>query len=105
MGRERLANRRGSISFNFEHRGLGGYRLTYSQFSDGRVAEVFLNNHRTNSAADVDARDAAIILSFALQYGADLAAIGKALSRDPRGAPSGVMGTAVDLLLKEKGVR
>jgi hypothetical protein len=101
MARERLANRRGSISFNFEHRGLG-YTCTYSRFGDGRVAEIFVNNHKVNSAVDVDARDAAIILSFALQYGADISAIGKALCRDPRGNPSGVMGVAIDLLAKEK---
>jgi hypothetical protein len=98
MNRERLPNRRHSTSFNFEHRGLG-YACTFSRFADGRVAEVFLSNHKVNSAVDVDARDAAIILSFALQHRADLSAIAKALSRDPRGTPTGVMGTVLDHLL------
>jgi hypothetical protein len=97
MPRERLPNRRRSTSFNFEHRGLG-FTCTFSRFADGRVAEVFLTNHKVASAVDVDARDAAIVLSFALQHGADLAAIAKALSRDPRGTPTGVMGTVLDLL-------
>jgi hypothetical protein len=104
MARERLPNRRGSITFNFEHRGLG-YTCSYSRFADGRVAEVFLTNHKVASGVDVDARDAAIILSFALQHGADISAIGKALCRDPRGHPSGVMGAVVDLLANEKGFR
>jgi hypothetical protein len=102
MGRERLANRRGSVSFDFEHKGVRGFALTYSKFADGRVAEVFIQNCKTDSAADVNARDGAIVLSFALQFGADLSAIAKALCRDSQGRPSGVMGTALDLLLKEK---
>jgi hypothetical protein len=104
MARQRLPNRRGSTSFCFEHRGLG-YSCSYSRFADGRIAELFITNHKVASAVDVDARDAAIILSFALQHGADISAIGKALCRDPRGNPSGVMGAALDLLAKEGGTR
>jgi hypothetical protein len=102
MPRQRLPNRRRSISRNLEHRSLG-FTCTFSQFADGRIAEVFLTNHKVASAVDVDARDAAIILSFALQYGADLSAIRKALCRDPRGNPSGIMGAVLDLLAKEEG--
>jgi hypothetical protein len=51
-----------------------------------------INNHRANSAADVNARDAAIILSFALQNGADVEAISRALSRNSQGRPSGPLG-------------
>jgi hypothetical protein len=96
--RTRLPNRRCSVSFNFEHRGLG-FTCTYSRFADGRIGELVLSNHKVNSAVDVDARDAAIILSFALQHDADLSAIARALSRDPRGTPTGVMGTVLDRLL------
>jgi ribonucleoside-diphosphate reductase alpha chain len=69
--RQRLPNRRGSISFSFRVGGLS-YSATYSKFHDGRVAQVFLQNHRTNSGADVNARDAAIAASLALQCGVDL---------------------------------
>jgi hypothetical protein len=102
MARERLPNRRGSISFNFEHRGLG-FTRTYSCFSNGRVAELFITNHKVASAVDVDARDAAIILSFALQFGADISAIGKALCRDPRRNPRGVIGAALHIIAAEEG--
>jgi hypothetical protein len=95
--RQRLPNRRRSTSFCVEHWGLG-FTCTYSRFPDGRIGELFVSNHKVNSAVDVDARDAAIILSFALQYGADLSAIAKALSHDPRGTPSGVMGTVLDII-------
>jgi hypothetical protein len=100
MSREHLPNRRPSINFNFEHRGLS-YTATYSCFADGRVAEVFVNNHKVNSAVDIDARDSAVILSFALQHGADLSLIARALSRDPQGKPTGLMGAVVDLIIAE----
>jgi hypothetical protein len=45
------------------------------------------------------ARDAGIVLSLALQHGCDLWEIARALSRDPRGAPSGILGVLVDRLL------
>jgi len=98
MPRQRLANRRAALTFDFEHAGLK-YTATVGRFPNGRVSELFLRNHKSNSGADVAAHDAAIILSFALQYGADLATIAKALSRDPRGTPTGVMGTVLDRLL------
>src|SRR2546427_7685551 len=102
--RQRLPNRRCSVSFNFEHRGLGGFTCSFSRFADGRIAEVFLQNHKSNSGADVAVRDAGIILSFALQHGADLLAIARALSRDPRGTPTGILGVVLDHLAEDEGL-
>jgi hypothetical protein len=96
MPRTRPSDRRHSANQSLQFMGMG-WTYTHSRFADGRIAEVFVNNHKSNSAADVSARDAAIILSFALQHGADLSAIGKALSRDSHGRPSGVMGAVIDL--------
>jgi hypothetical protein len=88
MTRQRLPNRRASTSFEFEVAGLR-YTATVSYFADGRIAETFLQNHKSNSAADVNARDAAIAFSFAVQHGADPEAIRRALCRDSRGNASG----------------
>jgi len=96
--RQHLPNRRAALTFDVEQEGLK-YTVTVGKFPDGRVSELFIQNHKTNSGADVAARDAGIILSFALQHGADLSAIARALSRDPRGTPTGVMGTVLDRLL------
>ena len=95
--RRRLANRHASENFSFE---LGGLRFTatVSRFPDGKVAELFLNNHKSGNHSDIIARDAAIILSFALQYGADIEAIRKALCRDAVGHALGPVGTALDLI-------
>jgi hypothetical protein len=100
--RERLASRRDSISFDLEVAGLH-YTATVSQFPDGRIGELFLNNHKSNSAADTNARDSAIVFSFAVQHGADAEAIRRALCRDSQGRASGPLGIALDLLLGEGG--
>jgi hypothetical protein len=65
------------------------------------VGEIFLSNHKSNSTADVNARDAAIAFSFAVQHGADPDAIRRALSRDGRGNASGPLGAALDVIAKE----
>jgi hypothetical protein len=83
----------------FEVGGLR-YTATVGRFADGRISEIFLRNHKSNSTADVNAHDAAIALSFAVQYGADPDAIRHALSRDSRGNASGPLGAALDHLAK-----
>jgi hypothetical protein len=95
--RQRLPNRRASETFSLECAGLR-YTATVSRFDDGRVAEVFLSNHKTNSSADVNARDAAIATSIALQFGADLETIRKALCRDSHGRATGPLGCALDMI-------
>lgn len=98
MTRARLPNRRASETFNLECAGLA-YTCTVGRFADGRVAEVFLSNHKAGSAADTAARDAAISASLALQHGADLETLRRALCRDGAGRASGVLGAALDRLV------
>jgi hypothetical protein len=93
--RSRLPNRRASETFSLECAGLT-YTATVSRFADGRIGEIFLSNHKTDSAADVNARDAAIVTSLAIQFGADIETIRKALCRDSHGRPSGPLGAALD---------
>src|SRR5262245_41999706 len=97
MTRGRLPNRRASISFDFEVGGLS-YTATVSRFSDGRIDEVFLNNHKSNSAADTAARDSAIVFSIAVQHGADPELIRRALCRDGNGNAGGPLGAALDII-------
>jgi ribonucleoside-diphosphate reductase alpha chain len=99
--RERLPNRRASISFEVEAGGLK-YTATVSRYADGRIGELFLNNHKSNSAADCNARDSAITFSFAIQHGADPHAIRRALCRDSQGRASGPLGAALDLLFGDE---
>jgi ribonucleoside-diphosphate reductase alpha chain len=97
MSRQRLADRRASETFSLECAGLS-YIATVSRFDDGRLAEVFLSNHKAGSQADTAARDSAIVCSIALQFGADIETIRKALCRDSRGDASGPLGAALGML-------
>jgi len=101
MNRERLPNRRAAETLDLEIAGLR-YTCTIGRFPDGSIAELFLSNHKINSAADTNARDAAIVFSFAIQHGADPEAIRGALSRDSRGRASGPLGAVLDLLLGDE---
>ena len=102
MNRQRLANRREAETFELEVGGLL-YTCTVGRFPDGAIGELFLNNHKSNSAADVSARDAAITFSIAIQHGADPEVIRRALCRDARGNASGPLGAALDLIAGEDG--
>jgi hypothetical protein len=96
--RRRLPNRRPSETFELEAQGLK-YTCTFSRLTDGRISELFLSNHKTNSSADVNARDAAITFSIAVQHGADPQIICRALCRDGNGRASGPLGAALDQIL------
>jgi hypothetical protein len=97
MTRRRLANRRPATTFELTVADLR-YTCTVGQFPDGSIAELFLANPKSNSAADINARDAGIVFSIAMQCGADPEAIRRALSRDSQGHASGPLGTALDLI-------
>jgi hypothetical protein len=95
--RRALPQRRRSISFNFECAGLH-YTCTAGYFPDGTLAEVFLSNTRPFSQSDVNARDAGVAASLALQFGCPPDVLRKALLRDPRGKASSPLGEALDQL-------
>ena len=95
--RHQLANRRASENFTFELNGLR-FTATVSRFADGRISELFLNNHKAGNQSDTNACDSAIILSLAAQHGADLDVIRKALCRDGEGRALGPVGRALDIL-------
>jgi hypothetical protein len=99
--RKRLPNRRGSRTIAFEKNGQR-FTASYGFFADGTLAEIFLNNSKAGNDVDTSARDAAIACSFALQYGVDLDALRKALSREGGGKPIGVLGEALDRIAAER---
>lgn len=101
MTRQRLPNRRTAETFQLQVGGLH-YTCSVGRFPDGSIGELFLNNHKTNSAADTNARDAAITFSIAVQHGADPEVIRKALCRDSQGRASGPLGEALDRIAAER---
>jgi hypothetical protein len=93
--RDHLPNRRACETSSFEHGGAG-FTMTVGHYADGRIGELFISAAHANSALDTLASDAAIAISFALQHGADLAAIRAAMKRNSQGAPSSPIGAALD---------
>jgi len=103
--RERLPDRRRSETFDFDVPAgttVLRYTATVGYYPNGCVGELFLNNHKSNSTADTNARDAAIAFSFAVQHGADIEEIRRALCRESNGRASGPLGTALDILALQK---
>jgi hypothetical protein len=93
--RRRLPQRRASETFDVEAQGLK-FTATVSRFADGSVAEIFMCNCKAGSMAEINAQDAAVICSIALQHGVSLEVIRRALMRDAQGRASGPLGTALD---------
>src|SRR5215469_5799597 len=96
--RRRLPNRRGSITLDLEALGLT-FTVTASRFDNGELGEVFIQNHKTNSAAGILASDCAIAASLALQFGCPAEVLARALSRDSKNNATGPLGIALDDLL------
>jgi crossover junction endodeoxyribonuclease RuvC len=90
--RERLPNRRTAQLFDFEH---GGRKWTVcvGRFSDGRVAEVFIDAARDSPLIQL-AQDGALAISLALQSGCPLATLRHALS----GREAGPLAVALNLI-------
>jgi hypothetical protein len=92
--RQALPNRRRCETLEIEHAGQR-FVLTFSRYRDGRPAEIFLSSRHIGSPLEAIARDAAIVVSIALQFGADLRTIRDALTRDHDGGPATLLGTAL----------
>jgi hypothetical protein len=99
--RTRLQNRRSSTLFDFTSMNMR-FTASFSRDAEGRVREVFLDNHKAGSSIGTLVRDMAITLSFALQEGADIDAIRKALGRDSFGRPLGPLGAALDIIADDE---
>jgi hypothetical protein len=102
--RARLPNRRLAETFELELAVLK-YTATVGRHADGRVLEVFLQNHKPGSQSDSNARDSAIAASLALQFGCPLEVLQRALLRDTRGRPSTPLGAALDIIAQAAGER
>jgi hypothetical protein len=94
--RQTLPARREAETFDFHH-GPIRYTATVGRFR-GTTCEVFLNSAKAGSATDSAARDAAIAVSIALQHGADIETLRKAMTRNGDGSPSSPIGKLLDLL-------
>jgi hypothetical protein len=93
--RKRLPNRRGHQVGEFAHndfRYVGGV----GRFDHSKIAEVFLNAAKTDTAVEATARDAVIVGSLALQHGVHPEAIQHAVTHNADGS---ALGKLLDILL------
>jgi hypothetical protein len=76
-----------------------GFRYTagLGYFSDGRLAEIFLNAEKIGTAIETIARDRAVVASIALQHGVPTETIRRAVTRNGNGEASGPLGALLDL--------
>ena len=95
--RQRLANRRASLLFDFESMDMR-FTASVSRYLDGRIAELFIDNHKAGSGIGTLVRDLAIVFSFAAQHGADAEAVRRSLCRDSSGKPLSPLTAALDWL-------
>ena len=110
MTRIPLFNRRGSAGFEVEHfdplAGTGAtlrYHVAVGQFKDGSAGEVFITPQGSSgkgSMLEAIARDAAILMSIALQYGAPIETMRRAMTRDEKNQPQTFVGAVLDAMEK-----
>lgn len=98
MTRARLPNRRPSEVVRFDLDGVP-YRGGISWFDEGQgaVAEVFLDAGRPGSGISTVSRDAAVLLSLALQHGVPVETLRAALTQGEDGRPAGPIGVLLDM--------
>lgn len=97
--RQELPMRRHAETFDLDYNNLR-HVVTIGRYPDGKIGEVFINFPKSGMQAEAIARDGAVLLSLALQYGAPLENMRTAVTRDARGEPSSIVGAVVDKLLE-----
>ena len=107
--REPLPARRRVETIKFDHIHPDTHHKTphlasFGYYHDGRLGEIFIDSKKqANDVANLG-RDAAVILSIALQYGVPVDVMQAAVGRTEEGLPHTVIGTALDLLLGQKPI-
>jgi hypothetical protein len=90
-----LPQRRSCETFEIDFGGLArSHTIT--------LGEVFINGGKSGELVEAIARDGAVVLSLALQYGAELDNIRSAITRDAQGAPTSIIGAVLDQLGEAK---
>lgn len=98
--RENLAARREQTTITTAF-GPSAYKISIGAYPDGRPAEVFISTDKASTDLEAIARDAAIMISIALQYGAKLEDLRSAATRDAQGFASSIIGHTLDLVAAE----
>jgi len=66
--------------------------------TDGSPAEIFITGTKAGSDLEALARDGAVLLSLALQYGVSAQTIAHAITHDSNNGPASIIGMMADQL-------
>lgn len=100
MPRQCLPARRGQITVGVTWRN-DPYDVSFALFDNGQPAEMFISSIKSGSDVQIVAHDAAVLVSLALQFGAGLETLRKALARNENGTPQSIVGRALDAIAGE----
>ncbi len=100
--RLRLPNRRERETVTVLYRGRE-LTVGLSRFTNGAVAEVFLDAAKSGEDLLAIMPDAAVTCSLAFQHGVDIDTLRKAVTRDERGAAAGPLGCVLDAIVQLDG--
>ena len=92
-----LPQRRHAETFDLVFRNQA-VTVTVGYFPTGKIGEIFVTTGKSGTDLCSLARDAAIVISLALQHGVAIETIRHAALRDARGAPLSLIGAVVDEL-------
>jgi hypothetical protein len=102
--RHTLPQRRHCETFDLHHGNQNSlFAVTlgyYGERGEGGIGEVFISGAKAGSEVGAVARDGAVLLSIAIQFGVPLETIQHALTREANGAPSTIIGEVVDRLVE-----
>lgn len=99
--RAALPARRQAQSFTLDWGGVQrAYEVTCGYYADGKLGEIFINGGKSGEQIEAVARDGAVLLSIALQYGAEIQTLAGAVTRDVNNAPQSIIGAVLDEILR-----
>lgn len=96
-----LPARRAAETVELQHGGKNArFTVTFGYYEDRRLGEIFISGAKAGSEVEAVARDGAVLLSIALQYGVPIETIKGAITRNLDGTPSTIIGAVVDRIGK-----
>lgn len=112
IGRAHLFNRRAATTIEIDHNGTP-LTISIGEYPDGGIGEVFVHMHSRHLSSPLEAlaRDAAIIVSLAIQHGTPLDVMRRAITRNTvagetapaagrTGEPASLIGSVLDAMVR-----
>ena len=97
MTRRILSQRRACETFDLRFWSQN-FTITVGRYPDGMIGEVFIDGGKSGQDVQSTARDAAVVLSLALQHGTPIETIRHAVTRSGSGQAASILGATVDRL-------